>query len=883
MHKLSSAYKSPWTGIRRVAYRLFAIGAALTLIGCRDDNSVFTYGAYRVTGSVSGVSAPGLVLRNSGGDELTVAANAASFEFATRVAAGGSYNVTVVTQPQGMNCAVVNGSGSNVRATVRNINVACNPITYTVAGTMTGLTADGLILQNDAADNLSVAANAASFQFATPVAAGGSYNVTVYAQPSGLTCSVNTGSGSNVQAAVTTIGIACSPVTHAIAGAITGLTANGLVIRNNAGDNLTVAANATSFQFASPIAAGGSYSVTALSQPVGMTCSVSNGTGSNVQAVVTTISIACSPITHTVAGVIAGLTASGLVIQNNAADNLTVAANATSFQFVRRVAAGGSYEVTALSQPSGLTCTVSNGTGDNLLANINTVQIACSANAFSIGGTIAGLAGSGLILQDNGGDDLTVAANATAFAFATPVASGGVYDVTVSAQPAGQTCVVTQGSAVATTTVANVAVTCTNIVTYTIAPSAGANGSISPSSAVVVNSGDAGNFVATPDSGYAIDQWLLDGSAVQSGGDIFTLANIGANHALEVTFAQATLTPSVTDLALAMNCLPASSCPAAPNAALTGTPRQIVITNTGAIAATNVSITYPTWPAGTTASSTCGSVLTAASSCTITITPGAAATSDCTSGIAPTSGVITMSADDAADSHVPAAVLGYGCIYQGGYIFSIDDTTATTGSVGGKVAALYDQSTGIAWSSDGSGSVSYDAVLGIDETSTASSPSPTSPPYPSGTQIYAACQGNSDGACNTANILSYYNFNRTSGGPAPTPWDQYAAGTCKATIAGYSDWHQPAICELGYDNFSNGSGCGTPSSPTLQNMQSNLFENGNVGNLFGSHWSSTEFSGVPNFSAWMHYFDSGLGGGSDQSPYQKGNTSSTRCARSLTP
>ena len=35
-------------------------------------------------------------------------------------------------------------------------------------------------------------------------------------------------------------------------------------------------------------------------------------------------------------------------------------------------------------------------------------------------------------------------------------------------------------------------------------------------------------------------------------------------------------------------------------------------------------------------------------------------------------------------------VLSYGCIYQGGFIYSVDDTTADIGGIGGKTAAVND-------------------------------------------------------------------------------------------------------------------------------------------------------------------------------------------------
>ena len=60
------------------------------------------------------------------------------------------------------------------------------------------------------------------------------------------------------------------------------------------------------------------------------------------------------------------------------------------------------------------------------------------AAVFTVGGTVSGLAGDGLVLQNNGGDDLAVAG--VTFEFATALSDGGDYVVTVLSQPAGQYC-----------------------------------------------------------------------------------------------------------------------------------------------------------------------------------------------------------------------------------------------------------------------------------------------------------------------------------------------------------------------------------------------------------------------------------------------------------
>jgi hypothetical protein len=83
--------------------------------------------------------------------------------------------------------------------------------------------------------------------------------------------------------------------------------------------------------------------------------------------------------------------------------------------------------------------------------------------AFTVSGAVSGLAGAGLVLRDNGVDDLAVAVDG-AIAFPTKIASGATYSVTVFTQPTGpaQTCAVTNGSGtMGSIDVINVAVSCT--------------------------------------------------------------------------------------------------------------------------------------------------------------------------------------------------------------------------------------------------------------------------------------------------------------------------------------------------------------------------------------------------------------------------------------
>jgi hypothetical protein len=85
-----------------------------------------------------------------------------------------------------------------------------------------------------------------------------------------------------------------------------------------------------------------------------------------------------------------------------------------------------------------------------------------SPSTFMLGGTVTGLSGSGLVLQQSSSNSVTVSA-AGPFQFPQQVANGTAYSITVQAQPTNpsQTCVVSSGSGtVSGGAVSNIAVTC---------------------------------------------------------------------------------------------------------------------------------------------------------------------------------------------------------------------------------------------------------------------------------------------------------------------------------------------------------------------------------------------------------------------------------------
>lgn len=79
--------------------------------------------------------------------------------------------------------------------------------------------------------------------------------------------------------------------------------------------------------------------------------------------------------------------------------------------------------------------------------------------SFTIGGTVTGVDGTGMVLQNNGGDDLSISEDG-AFTFATAIGSGDDYEVTVLSGPGEQECAVSFGRGTVTADVTDVAVDC---------------------------------------------------------------------------------------------------------------------------------------------------------------------------------------------------------------------------------------------------------------------------------------------------------------------------------------------------------------------------------------------------------------------------------------
>lgn len=439
-------YACDWPGnFRAFCKLLFISGLLAGLASC--GGGISSPGSYTVGGTVSGLAGNGLVLQDNSADDYTVNADGA-FTFTTSLADGSNFNVTVKTEPSGpvQTCLVIGGSGTISGADVTGVTVACTTNTYTISGSVSGLAGSGLVLQNNSSDNLSINGDG-NFSFTTPVASGASYAVTVLTQPSGMsqTCTVNKGSGTVTNADISNVSIVCSTNTYKISGTVSGLAGNGLVLQNNSGDNLNMGTDG-SFSFITPVASGAGYNVTVSAQPSGpsQTCTVNSGSGTVTSFDVGNVTVTCSTNSYTVGGTVSGLTGTGLVLQNNGGDDLGMAADG-GFTFFTPVVSGTNYTVTVKTQPGGQVCSVSNGNGTVSSAAISNVSVLCVA-AYSVGGTVRGIAsGKSAVLKNNGSDDITVASDGS-FNFPAKLVDATSYNVTINTLPAGEVCAETYGS-----------------------------------------------------------------------------------------------------------------------------------------------------------------------------------------------------------------------------------------------------------------------------------------------------------------------------------------------------------------------------------------------------------------------------------------------------
>ena len=403
---------------------------------------------------------------NESGEDLVIDQNG-GFVFINGVEFNTQFNVSVKIQPPGMNCTVENGSAVMGEDDVNNVNVTCVPLPFNVGGTITGMVPNRAIdlslSFSDTSLTESFISNG-SFRFFQKVLSGTSFSVSIATLPIGHACSVSNAIGVPFDSDITNVNIDCTPRDFSIGGELTGLIAGrSVTLQNNGGDAITLSENGN-FTFPTEVLTGNNYDVTVATQPPGQSCTVTNGNAETLGNNVTNISVSCSPLSFTVGG-----TASGLVGGQQATIEVVPSQGSTVSSLVGNgsyaigpVITGSNFTASISAQPLGHDCSLSNSSGLVFDQNITNVDLNCTPQTFTIGGTLTGLiSGRSITLQNNNGDDLTLSANES-FTFATSLDFASSYSVSVLTQPPGQTCTVTNGSGTITTAsaVSNVSVSC---------------------------------------------------------------------------------------------------------------------------------------------------------------------------------------------------------------------------------------------------------------------------------------------------------------------------------------------------------------------------------------------------------------------------------------
>lgn len=246
--------------------------------------SLVNTGPYKISVTVSGLLGSGLALDLNSGAETIVVNSDGGYEFTTALTTGSNFNVTIKTQPTlpVQTCSVSGGMGVVGFGNINSIIVNCDPLRYTIGGTITGLDGiTGLILTNSVdGSTLSVAVASGAFAFTQTYLDGATYNVSVSTQPNHpvQNCVTTNGVGTIAGANITNITIACTSIAFPIEVTAVGIASGTLSIRNNNSELLTISTNGL-HRFPTNIITNNSYSLQVVSTPANHQCILNSTSG----------------------------------------------------------------------------------------------------------------------------------------------------------------------------------------------------------------------------------------------------------------------------------------------------------------------------------------------------------------------------------------------------------------------------------------------------------------------------------------------------------------------------------------------------------------------------------------------------------------------------
>lgn len=166
-----------------------------------------------------------------------------------------------------------------------------------------------------------------------------------------------------------------------LAGSITGLTKEGLVLENRSnGDTKAIPAFSNSFMMDRFVSSDDHFDIQIKTQPAGAVCTAAFNSGRTGQFPIQSIEIRCVTNSYQLGGTISGLSNAGLVLINGA-DKLNVAAGASTFVMPARVPDGSPYGIVIFAQPANQNCAITSGNGTGNMGSsdkLNAVHITCN-------------------------------------------------------------------------------------------------------------------------------------------------------------------------------------------------------------------------------------------------------------------------------------------------------------------------------------------------------------------------------------------------------------------------------------------------------------------------------------------------------------------------
>ena len=431
-------------------------GAADIAVELDCSTNVYSIGAHIV-----GVAGQGLTLGLStaaGTSVLGPINNEGSGSFGA-YADQTTYFAFVVTQPQAhaQTCTIDNPIGIVDGAPVSDITVTCVDRLFTLyADVVTLATGSELVLRNNGEDI--VATTSARWAFPTPLTGGASFDLTVSTQPLAQFCVFPSGSTGTMNDAEATVLVSCGEVGGSLEGVVDNLLSphQPLKLRENVSGLVTAIYGNGPYEFPLNLTTGNSYDVQILGQPQNpnQICTMSNPTGVVAGPAVTDVNVTCQLAEYAVGGFVSNLNGSGLQVRLDV-DGLVTDATVTATPTGNGAFGFGSFDdhslyvASVVSQPTApaQTCALQQ-VNDRLSGSpVSDIEVNCADDLFPIYVQVSGLKGAGLVLQNDGSDDLLVFANGT-WPFPTPITGLESYSLTVSHHPEGpaQTCTFAAGA-----------------------------------------------------------------------------------------------------------------------------------------------------------------------------------------------------------------------------------------------------------------------------------------------------------------------------------------------------------------------------------------------------------------------------------------------------